>query len=75
MNDYWQIISLINEILTIYECETFKIDHIKAEREREDRYDIYREEYVDSVSMYFPDEDKPEDSMSIMNSGVWARKP
>ena len=61
MNDYWQIISLINEILTIYECETFKIDHIKAEREREDHYDIYREEYVDSVSMYFPDEDKPED--------------
>lgn len=61
MNDYWQIISLINEILTIYECETFKIDHIKAEREREDYRDIYREEYVDSVSMYFPDEDKPED--------------
>lgn len=61
MNDYWQIISLINEILTIYECETFKIDHIKAEREREDHYDIYREEYVDSVSMYFPDDNKPED--------------
>lgn len=61
MNDYWQIISLINEILTIYGCETFKIDHIKAEREREDYRDIYREEYVDSVSMYFPDEDKPED--------------
>lgn len=61
MNDYWQIISLINEILTIYECETFKIDHIKSQREREDHYDIYREEYVDSVSMYFPDEDKPED--------------
>ena len=61
MNDYWQIISLINEILTIYGCETFKIDHIKAEREREDHYDIYKDEYVDSVSMYFPDEDKPED--------------
>lgn len=61
MNDYWQIISLINEILTIYECETFKIDYIKAEREREDPYNIYKEEYVDSVSMYFPDEDKPED--------------
>jgi hypothetical protein len=61
MNDYWQIISLINEILTIYECETFKMDHIKAEREREDHYDIYREEYVDSVSMYFPDDNKPED--------------
>lgn len=61
MTDYWQIISLINEILTIYGCETFKIDHIKAEREREDYRDIYREEYVDSVSMYFPDEDKPED--------------
>lgn len=61
MNDYWQIIPLINEILTIYECETFKIDYIKAEREREDPYNIYKEEYVDSVSMYFPDEDKPED--------------
>lgn len=61
MNDYWQIISLINEILTVYECETFKIDHIKSEREREDHYDIYREEYVDSVSMYFPDDNKPED--------------
>lgn len=61
MNDYWQIISLINEILTIYECETFKIDHIKSEREREDPYNICREEYIDSVSMYFPDEDKPED--------------
>lgn len=61
MTDYWQIISLINEILTIYGCETFKIDHIKAEREREDYRDIYREEYVDSASMYFPDEDKPED--------------
>lgn len=58
MNDYWQIISLINEILTIYECETFKIDHIKSQREREDYRDIYREEYVDSVSMYFPDKEE-----------------
>jgi len=61
MTDYWRIIALINEILTIYQWETFKIDHIKREREREDFYDIYREEYVDSVGMYFPDDDKPED--------------
>ena len=61
MNDYWHIISLINEILTIYNVETFKIDHIKTSREKEDHYNIYREEYVDSVSTYFPDDNKPED--------------
>lgn len=61
MTDYWQIISLINEILTIYEAETFKIDYIKHGKERENSCSICKEEYVDSVSMYFPDEDKPED--------------
>lgn len=61
MNDYWRIISLINEILTIYECETFKIDYIKHGKAREDTYDAYHEDYIDSVGIYFPDEDKPED--------------
>ena len=61
MTDYWQIISLINEILTIYESETFKIDYIKQRKERKDSCNICREEYVDSVGVYFPDEDKPED--------------
>lgn len=61
MNDYWQIISLINEILTIYEFETFKIDYIKHGKEKEDTYHIYHEDYIDSIGVYLPDEDKPED--------------
>lgn len=35
MTDYWQIISLINEILTIYLCDTFKIDFIKEELKKD----------------------------------------